>query len=80
MKKIFYGVKVSLVTVLVMCTVMTVYTFIYHGSVETRIKSGEDGERVVIVQKKLKELGLYDGKCDGVYDVETADAVSCMHI
>ena len=38
-------------------------------------ESGADGEKVTLVQNKLKELGLYDGKCDGVYDVDTADAV-----
>lgn len=75
LKKILYGAKVSVITVLVMCGVLTVYTLFYNGTVETRIKNGSDGERVVMVQEKLKELGLYDGKCDGVYDVETADAV-----
>ncbi len=75
MKKFFYGAKVSVITVLVMCAVLAVYTFIYNGAVETRIESGSEGDRVAMVQKKLKELGLYDGKCDGVYGVDTADAV-----
>ena len=75
MKKFLYGARVSIITVLVMCGVLTVYTFIYNGAVETRIESGADGEKVTLVQNKLKELGLYDGKCDGVYDVDTADAV-----
>ncbi len=75
MKKFFYGAKVSIVTVMIMCAVMTVYTLFYNSAVETRIKSGSEGDRVVVVQEKLKELGLYDGKCDGVYDIDTADAV-----
>lgn len=75
MRKLLYGAKISFITVLVMCTVMTVYTLFYNGAAETRVDRGEEGERVTLVQKKLKELGLYDGKCDGVYDVDTADAV-----
>ena len=75
MKKILYGMKVSAVTVMVMCGIMMLYTFIYNGAVETRISSGAEGEKVMLVQKKLKELGLYDGKCNGVYDVDTAEAV-----
>ena len=75
MKKFLYGARVSIITVLVMCSILAVYTFIYNGAVETRIESGSDGEKVSLVQEKLKELGLYDGKCDGVYDVDTADAV-----
>ena len=75
MKKLFYGAKISVITVMVMCTVMAIYTLIYNGAVETRLTKGSDGERVVMLQEKLTELGLYDGKCNGVYDIETADAV-----
>ena len=75
MKKLFYGIRVSLITALLMLFVMGAYTYFYNETVETRLKIGGEGERVVKVQEKLKELGLYDGKCDGIYDVETADAV-----
>ena len=75
MRKFFYGIKVSVVTVLVMCGILTFYTLCYNGAADVRIKSGEEGDRVVMLQEKLKELGLYDGKCNGVYDVATADAV-----
>lgn len=75
MKKLLYGLKVSVVTVMVMCGIMTVYTLFYNGAVETRISSGAEGEKVIMVQEKLKELGLYDGRCNGVYDVDTAEAV-----
>lgn len=75
MKKILFGIKVSIVTALVMCSVMSVYTLFYNVSVTTRVKEGSEASRVVLVQEKLKELGLYDGRCDGVYDVDTADAV-----
>lgn len=61
---------------MLMCVVMFSYTFVYNeNSVEARIKQGEKGENVIEVQSKLKELGLYDGGVDGVYDVETAEAV-----
>lgn len=75
MKKIFYGAKISFITVMIMCTVMAVYTFIYNGTVETRLTKGAEGDRVVMLQEKLTELGLYDGKCHGIYDIDTADAV-----
>lgn len=75
MKKLLYGIKISAITVIFMCGVMMVYTFFYNGAVETRISSGAEGEKVIMVQQKLKELGLYDGRCDGVYDIDTADAV-----
>ena len=75
MKKMVYGIKASVWASGIMCFVLLVYTLFYNGAVETRLKQGADGEKVVLVQEKLKELGLYDGECDGVYDVETADAV-----
>lgn len=74
-KKYLYGARVCLMTVLAMCLVMGIYTALFNTATETRIEKGADGERVSLVQKKLKELGLYDGKCDGIYDVDTADAV-----
>lgn len=74
-KKFFFGLKICVLTSLSMCIVLGVYTLVYGGSLPTRIESGSDSERVILVQKKLKELGLYEGDCNGVYDVETADAV-----
>ncbi|MBE6718520.1 MAG: spore cortex-lytic enzyme [Ruminococcaceae bacterium] len=75
MKKLFYGAKVSVITALIMCAVMGAYTFFYNQTAQTRVKQGSDSAKVILVQEKLKELGLYDGKCDGVYDIDTADAV-----
>ncbi len=75
MKKFFYGLKVSFLTALVMCIVMSVYTTIFNKSQEVRLNRGTEGEEVVAVQTRLKELGIYGGDIDGVYDVETADAV-----
>ena len=75
MKKIIEGLKVFVLTGAIMCFVLLIYTFFYNSAVETRIKTGDEANRVVLVQKKLYEIGLYDGECDGVYDVETADAV-----
>ena len=54
MKKLFYGIKVSLITALLMLCVMGAYTFFYNETVETRLKIGGEGERVVKVQEKLK--------------------------
>jgi len=75
MKKMLYGIKTSLITALVMCVIMTLYTSLYERTAEVRLNKGDSGDSVVMVQEKLKELGLYGGKCDGVYNVETADAV-----
>ena len=52
MKKFLYGAKVSIVTVLVMCFILTVYTLFYNGAAEVRIKSGEEGNRVVMLQER----------------------------
>lgn len=73
--KFVYELKLCIFAGIVMCVVLFLYTLFYNTAVETRIKVGSDGERVMLVQEKLKELGLYEGKCDGVYDVDTADAV-----
>lgn len=75
MRKFFYGVKVSFLTAVTMCVIMAVYTTVYNKAEEARLNKGAEGDRVVTIQEKLKELGLYDGKCDGVYDVDTAEAV-----
>ena len=74
-KKPGYVLKVCVLTGTLMCFVLLVYTLLYNTAVETRIKSGSESDRVMLVQQKLKELGLYNGECDGIYDVDTADAV-----
>lgn len=46
-----------------------------ESAVEVRLQKGERGERVSLLQKKLKEAGLYSGSVNGIYDVGTAEAV-----
>jgi N-acetylmuramoyl-L-alanine amidase len=75
MKKAIYGIRMGIFAALLMSVVLLVYTFFYNGATETRIKQGEHGDKVVLVQEKLKELGIYGGECNGVYDIETAAAV-----
>ncbi len=75
MRKIIFGIKVCICTLLVTLVALACYTDFFDGAIETRLSKGAEGERVVLIQEKLTELGLYTGKCDGVYDVGTADAV-----
>ncbi|MBR5314944.1 MAG: peptidoglycan-binding protein [Clostridia bacterium] len=75
MKKTIYGIKMGVCAALLMTVVLLVYTLAFNVATETRIKQGEQGDRVVLVQEKLKELGIYDGECNGIYDIETANAV-----
>ena len=55
--------------------VITAISFTYNQSTTTMSKIGSQGEEVRQIQKKLKELGLYSGKVDGVFGVETQKAV-----
>ena len=71
----FDVLKICVLTTGVMCVVMLLYTVGYNNATETRIKAGSDRDSVCKVQERLRELGLYDGECNGVYDVQTADAV-----
>lgn len=75
MKKIIFGAKVCVCTVAVMIVILACYTPFFDEVIETRLNKGDEGERVVLIQEKLTELGLYSGKCNGIYDVKTADAV-----
>ncbi len=75
MKKFLFGTKVCICTVFVIFVILVCYISFFNNSTETRLNKGSEGERVVMIQEKLTELGLYSGDCDGIYDVETADAV-----
>lgn len=46
-----------------------------HESVQTLSKLGSRGEEVRRVQQKLKSLGYYKGSVDGIYGVQTKNAV-----
>lgn len=46
-----------------------------HESVQTLSKLGSRGEEVRQVQQKLKSLGYYKGSVDGIYGVQTKNAV-----
>ena len=69
MKKTIYGIKMGVCAALLMTVVLLVYTLAFNVATETRIKQGEQGDRVVLVQEKLKELGIYDGERNGIYDM-----------
>lgn len=75
MKKIFRLAKLGIICSLLMTIVLTGYRSFYLSSEQARLKYGSSGDSVVKVQEKLKELGLYDGECSGVYDVKTAEAI-----
>lgn len=75
MKKTVYGIKLCMLSVFVMCGILMLYTLIFNATTDVRVKSGSESSKIMLVQEKLKELGIYDGDCTGVYDVETAEAV-----
>lgn len=43
--------------------------------VKRSLKINMSGPDVVVVQKKLRELGFYNGRADGIFGTSTADAV-----
>lgn len=77
-KKI-YRIAISLI--LATALIFTAYYVNYeHTSSDTAIyalsKLGSKGEEVRQIQKKLKELGFYNGAIDGVYGSATKKAVT----
>ena len=50
------------------------YGILREGLVGTALKTGSSGEAVVAYQKRLKELGYYDGDCAGKFGKATATA------
>lgn len=50
------------------------YGILREGLVGTVLKTGSSGEAVVAYQKRLKELGYYDGDCAGKFGKATATA------
>ena len=76
-KKI-YRISISLILILTLT-----FTALYvnytntadYGSVETLSKLGSRGDEVRRIQKKLKELGFYNGSVDGIYGSATKKAV-----
>ena len=50
------------------------YGILREGLVGTALKTGSSGEAVVAYQKRLKELGYYDGDCAGKFGKATAAA------
>lgn len=47
-------------------------------SVQTLSKLGSRGQEVRLVQQKLKSLGYYKGSVDGIYGVQTKNAVTAF--
>lgn len=63
-----------------MLIIISSYRYIFERinaaeSEEIYVSPGDSGDIVMSVQERLKEIGLYDGECNGSYNVATADAV-----
>lgn len=67
--------KQIIAVILLNAMVISAVAYSYHESTQTLSKIGSRGEEVRQVQKKLKELGLYNGSVDGIYGVNTQKAV-----
>lgn len=61
--------------ILINAMVITAIAYSYQQSSETLSRLGSRGEEVRQVQRKLRELGLYSGKVDGIYGTGTQKAV-----
>lgn len=67
--------KQIIAVILLNAMVISAVAYSYRESMQTLSKIGSRGEEVRQVQKKLKELGLYNGSVDGIYGVNTQKAV-----
>ena len=67
--------KQIIAVILLNAMVISAVAYSYRESTQTLSKIGSRGEEVRQVQKKLKELGLYNGSVDGMYGVNTQKAV-----
>ena len=67
--------KQIIAVILLNAMVISAVAYSYRESTQTLSKIGSRGEEVRQVQKKLKELGLYNGSVDGIYGVNTQKAV-----
>ncbi|MCR5834715.1 MAG: peptidoglycan-binding protein [Selenomonadaceae bacterium] len=56
-------------------TAEVVKTAVNYANLGDVIKQGAKGEGVVYLQTKLRDLGFYKGKIDGICDVGTVDAL-----
>jgi N-acetylmuramoyl-L-alanine amidase len=63
--------------IVVICSLMIRQAGIFHGrTVQTAaLYWGSQGDKVIEVQKKLKQWGYYDGAVDGIYKGQTLEAV-----
>ena len=71
-KKLLYQI---IAIILLNALVISSIAFFYSRTTETLSKIGSRGEEVRVIQKKLTELGLFKGRIDGIYGVETQKAV-----
>lgn len=67
--------KQIIAVILLNAMVISAVAYSYRESTQTLSKIGSRGEEVRQVQKKLKELGFYNGSVDGIYGVNTQKAV-----
>ena len=80
MKRIFQGTMASLVVLALVFTAVLGAAFPFPASGEAgftgELKEGDQGEGVLALQTRLKELGYYAGKTDGVFGPDTAAALT----
>lgn len=73
LKRFWQIVMILLLNLLIITAV--VYPFSTEETVQTLSKNGSRGDEVRAVQQKLKELGLYSGKVDGIFGNATEKGV-----
>jgi peptidoglycan hydrolase-like protein with peptidoglycan-binding domain/3D (Asp-Asp-Asp) domain-containing protein len=52
----------------------------YTATIKSTLSVGSKGSDVEYLQEKLSELGYFKGEVDGIYDQETADAVTAFQL
>lgn len=74
--------KLQILSLIVFMLILIAFTDIkaqddpYHLTLGNRVlRKGDEGVDVAILQRKLKEMGLYEGRIDGIFGKMTREAV-----
>lgn len=74
--------KLQILSLIVFMLILIAFTDIkaqddpYHLTLGNRVlRKGDEGADVAILQRKLKEMGLYEGRIDGIFGKMTREAV-----
>lgn len=74
--------KLQILSLIVFMLILIAFTDIkaqddpYHLTLGNRVlRKGDEGVDVAILQRKLKEIGLYEGRIDGIFGKMTREAV-----